>query len=100
MHRVIQSCDRCKKEAEGAEAIGLLGLSSITIGRKAQYSSYSGNYVSSANQLWEGEWCRDCCKAVGVDLVICEPVVKGAFTQPVPTIEEMVREIVREELPK
>lgn len=95
----IDICDRCKVEAESDEAKKILGLMKIVVGREARYNSYS--YTKEVYKIdpWEGEWCLACCKELRVDKIL---PYKDPNLPPVeqrPSLEEMIREIVREELP-
>ncbi len=98
--RTIERCDRCGKEAEGKEAVDALKLSRIAVGRSISYSSYSGQSVYGASRAWDGEWCQACCVEVGVDNILPEDQdrPKNAHELPAPTLEQMIREIVRAEI--
>lgn len=101
--RNIAVCDRCKKEAETDEGKKILGLSRITVGREITNSSYSyyggsGSIVYAAINPWDGEWCLACCKEMGVDKILKREERKT--TDSTPTLEDIIREIVREELPR
>jgi hypothetical protein len=100
-NRQIIGCDRCKREAEGDEAKKLLGLTKIVVGREAQYS-YGSTTVYGGAPKWTGEWCLACCKEVGVDKILAPRKVEGAEAQAAaaPSLEEMIREIVRQEIPQ
>ena len=97
----VAVCDRCGDEARGEAEVKEFGLMRIVVGREQTYSTYTGIKVNPASMHWEGEWCRACCAEVGVDKILnpyVTPEVKDEPKKEVPSLEEMVREIVREEV--
>ena len=100
MRREIQTCDRCGESAESDADRKVLGLSKIVIGREATYSSYSGTSVYAAIRPWEGEWCAACCTALGVDGILPPNASRKYEPEKAPTLEDMIREVVRQELPQ
>ena len=97
MIRTIHVCDRCGKSAESKEATEKLGLGDICLGFNI-HSSYgygSSSKVYAANQTWRKSWCRACRKELG----ILEKEIRKNKEIQVPSLEDMVREIVREEIP-
>lgn len=96
--RQIRVCDRCQKTAETNEEVSALAVSSISVGRRIHYSSYQDSEVYPASEEWSGEWCAACCREVGVfEILALEQ--KPPEGQPVPTLEDMIRELVRQEMP-
>ena len=88
MRQVILTCDRCKKVVDKLEEVGA--------GKRSVSSSYHGGGTTcNVYQLW-AEWCIDCC----VEMHIIEPNKNSEAkpVQPPPTLEDIVREIVREEI--
>ena len=99
MKREINVCDRCKKTAETKEEKEALALTDISVGRKPTYSSYGGNTVYPANKEWSAEWCLTCCKEVGVARILPpQPRHTDTMSAPAPSLEDMIREIVREQV--
>ena len=89
-------CDRCGKLASTKEGIEELALGDITLGFKASYSSYSAPSVYAAHQLWSRQWCRSCREKLGiVEAKVC---AAHQNNEPVPSLEDIVREIVQEEI--
>lgn len=96
----VITCDRCSKFADddNPESIKALALSTVTVGRRIAYTSYSGNQVYPASKEWTCEWCAACCREVGVfEILALEE--KPPQGQAIPTLEDMIREIVRQEMP-
>jgi len=92
MKTTIYTCDRCKAESADNK---ILDLAIISIGVKdASYGSYSSITLRDcANR--EVEWCIKCRTETGIEREREE--TPKPLPKP-PTIEEMLREIVREEL--
>lgn len=91
-------CDRCKLDSTNWKD---LDLKEIRIGMK----KVSGSYSSSSYALHDfsnrkAEWCEACCREVG----IIPPLFYGktpqdeTVQQPKPTLEDLIREIVQEEI--
>jgi hypothetical protein len=101
MKREIVVCDRCGKDAESEADKKALDLHSVILGTKLRYaSSYERNVVPTyaEHASWEKEWCIECRKKTGL-AVVMEAKRNDPATQ-VPTLEEMIREIVRQEIPE
>ncbi len=84
MKTMTYKCDKC-----GAEAVGenTIGIESITV-----------TWGQYANRVASGEWCTTCRKKYGLVHV---PVTQQRPVPEVePTLEDMIREIVRKELPQ
>jgi hypothetical protein len=98
MKREILVCDRCKTQAETPEEKETLGLGQIVIGFEIQYSgAYNSRKVWAANQQWSRDWCRECRAEVGIlENENKRPIV----SETAPSLEDMIRDIVREELPQ
>jgi ribosomal protein L40E len=97
MQRTIHVCDRCKAEAEGAEAVKELQLGRVVFGFDIFYSGYEStvNQPSAGHRIWDKQWCRKCREELGI---LQEEVRKDNPAVPVPSLEDMVREIVRCEI--
>lgn len=96
MKNEIHECDHCHKKADNPETRKELGLIRITVGTDITYSSYSGNTVHPKLREWQAEWCRECQKKFGVTLQ-WDPEKRPPEAK-APTLEEVVREICREEI--
>lgn len=89
-------CDRCGKTATTEEEKEALGLGSIHLG--FSIDSYGGGAgVWAATERWSREWCRACRKELG--MLERENKTSPEVTESAPSLEDMVREIVRQELP-
>jgi len=96
MKREIVVCDRCGAEAESKEAVEALQLGRIVLGFDTITSAYSGTTVYGGHHMWTKEWCLKCRKELGVVRQhIQEANRTGAAA---PTLEDLVREIVRDEV--
>mgnify|MGYP001589650473 CR=1 FL=1 len=90
MRETILTCDRCKEKVKNLIEVGA--------GERKQHysSSYGrGNSYYEVNQL-VAEWCLDCC----IEMHIAKPCTESE-TKPIeslPTLEDMIREIIREEI--
>jgi hypothetical protein len=89
MQKTILTCDRCKKEVDKLYEVGA--------GARSEYSGqyHPGGREYRVYQLL-AEWCLKCC----IEMHIVQPV-KGSDAKPLatpPTLEDMIREIVREEI--
>ena len=89
MRKTILTCDRCKKEASELHAVGA-GL------RIQRYGSYTSAGNSMEVMQLTAEWCLDCC----VEMHITRPGATSAAIplEKPPTLEDMIREIIREEV--
>lgn len=87
MKKTILTCDRCKKEVEKLIEVGA--------GERSYNRHYGGGDTYELYQL-AAEWCLDCC----IKMHIANPCEKSGAQpiQPPPTLEDMIREIIREEL--
>jgi hypothetical protein len=97
MKTEIYECDKCHKKATTADEIKLLDLGSIHVGFERQYRSGGEYDVYAAHQMWSKELCRACRAEIGC----LESKVRSeakAETNNIPTLEDMVREIVRQEI--
>jgi len=89
MRETILTCDRCKLKVDNLHDVGA--------GRRIKHqSSYgaSGNTME-VTQL-TAEWCTSCC----IEMHIVKPVdtSKALPLETPPTLEDMIREIIREEI--
>ena len=98
MKTEIYECDRCHKKAITKEERDLLALGSIHVGFEKQYQSGGAYGVYASHQTWSKELCRACRAEIGcLEDKIQEAKNNG---QPITaTLEDMIREIVRQELP-
>lgn len=90
MRETILTCDRCKEKVEKLIEVGA--------GERSHHYSMSyggGGDIYTVYQL-SAEWCLDCC----IEMHIAEPCKKSQAQpiQPPPTLEDMIREIIREEV--
>ena len=92
--KTIYRCDRC---GDVSMTEGILNLEIVAVGVKREhYNSYQPGYTLIDHQLREKEMCKKCREELG----IYDPEPKKA-EDPIrafPSLEEMVREIVREEI--
>ena len=86
MRKTILTCDRCKKDVEELIPVGA-GK------RDYHYSSYGRDMES----VWQvsAEWCLPCCIELG--FAQANPKIPAEKT-PDPNLEDLIREIVREEI--
>lgn len=91
MKKTILTCDRCKLDVDALNEVGA-GLRSI------KYGMYGSGYHSwdLGGQI-HADWCRPCCVEVGF---ITENYGKKEEKPiiPPPTLEDMIREMIREEI--
>lgn len=87
--RTIHICDRCKAE----QVDNYDGLHTVTLSVKP-LMRYSAN--SSSNDHSE-TWCRKCVDDVGLLRFVPFIEEEAKKEPPLPTLEEMIREIVRDE---
>ena len=89
MRKTILTCDRCKEVVDNLHDVGA-GL------RVQRYGSYTspGNLME-VTQL-TAEWCTSCC----IEMHIVKPGKESDAIPSVtpPTLEDMIREIIREEV--
>lgn len=97
MIRTIHICDRCKKQAETKEELDALALHRVILGTDVFYYSHNRDgEVAKPHPRWEQQWCLACRKETGLHVVM-----EKKYNTPeaeVPTLESMVREIVRQEI--
>jgi hypothetical protein len=93
MKREIQVCDRCGASAETVEEKQALELVQISL---ATGYVYTGIRLHPSHPSWSKEWCLKCRTELGI-----LPVPSGTQPKDVPeppSLEDMIREIVREEI--
>jgi hypothetical protein len=98
MKTEIYECDRCHKKAITKEEREVLALGDVAIGFSIHYTGYNPPAVFAPHRLWKKEICRACRKELGC----IEEEIRDASKDekiPVPSFEDMVREIVRQEMP-
>lgn len=95
MKHEVHTCDRCGKSAATKEEQEVLNLGTLCLGF-ATNMFYSQPRVHSAHHVWTREWCQACRTELGC----LEPKVREAAQNgtPVTSLEDLVREIVREEV--
>lgn len=98
----VHECDKCHKQATTTEEKELLGIGEVIVGfslHHVGYGSLSRVEPYRAHQKWSKDLCRACRAEIGC----LEEKIKEkdrANDNNVPTLEDMVREIVRQELPE
>jgi hypothetical protein len=80
-------CDKCHKSQETSEQMWEIAIA---------YNHYGYN-AHIGNRYHQQLWCRDCMTSVAG---FFEPVKKDAPPSPAPTLEDIIRELIREELPR
>ena len=87
MRKTILTCDRCKKEVETLVEVGA--------GRRVKsYGDDSRERMEVCQFL--AEWCLECCIEMGITKPWKESPAQPI--QPPSTLEDMIREIIREEI--
>jgi hypothetical protein len=89
MKRQIDVCDRCGKSAETPKGKEDLDLKTIGAGFA------SGPYVNIRNPAWVKDYCINCRTALGI---ATETQLQEAKPKSIPTLEDMIRELVAEEV--
>ena len=84
MITTIFQCDRCKKEQNNSTQMWHVGVVCYSFGTQ----------MSAATKSHIRLWCRECCDKFNL---IGSPVVKE-IPFPEITLEDKIREIIREEL--
>jgi len=97
MKREIAVCDRCGKSAETPEEKKTLDLHKVILGTQKTYNYFGGEKLYADHANWEKDWCLECRKATGL-AVVMEKAGNNLPKEQVPTLEDMIREIVRQEL--
>ena len=88
--KTLYVCEKCKKESEDMKEFGYVSLSVY---------GWNDYYPKSFSDTAYGKtehWCIPCLNSVGVFLTYEERKKQES----VPTLEDMIREIVREEIPQ
>ena len=98
MKREIAVCDRCGKEAETPDEMKELDLHSVILGTERRFNSYNSTKIPTyaAHALWDKDWCLECRKITG--LVVVQNQKYDTPAASVPSLEDMIREIVRSEI--
>ena len=96
MIRSISVCDRCGCEAETKEEKEKQQLAEIHLGFNVIHGYYSSGSVKAAHNLWSKSWCLECRKKLGVVQKKIQQA-RQEKSDNIPSLEDMVREIVREE---
>ena len=86
MIKTTYTCDRCKNEIIDLNQVWCVGI---------KYHFYGGNYNNNARP--EVNWCRPCMIKMGIMGTEEERKVNQPI-EPPPTIEDLIREIIRKEL--
>ena len=87
MITTIRTCDRCKKEVEEKDQLWNIAINYQCYPKPAE--SYLPPKV---------QWCRPCMEEMGLLGEKFQSTVHNPIPSPAPTLEELVREIVREEI--
>lgn len=84
--KTIISCDRCKKEFGDRKDMKVV-------------SAYVGTYAGfeSAFRSFTQDWCHSCLNEFGLPADYKE---KPSMPVPGPSLEDMIREIIRQEMPR
>lgn len=102
MNIQLKQCDLCKKKFEGEAEIKAAGLVTIRIGFDTDYyyGSISGrSCVRPGHPDWNKEVCVECMARLGFTRQSVEEARKAEAPAPV-TLEDLIRDIVRSELPQ
>lgn len=96
MKREIFVCDHCGTSAEKPEEVKKLDLGRIILGFDVTHSSFSGARIRVPHTMWDRQWCLECRTKLGC----LEPEIRKAEREsaPVTPLEDLVREIIREEI--
>ena len=98
MKTEIYECDRCHKKAITKEERDRLGLGTVNVGFERHYFGGGDDKVFASHQAWSKDLCRACRAEIGC----LEDKVRQAEhnkENTVPSLEDMIRKIVRQELP-
>ena len=96
--KTLLKCDRKDCAKEGFKEDGF-EVHDIRLGRYNQHSSsYDVMKMTTRYQEWAVDWCSDCCKKFGILGNVNCYLENRKPDDPKPiTLEDMVREIVRQE---
>ena len=83
------TCDRCSEKRTGHEARNFLEDVAVFIGRR---------YTSAPHPDRMVQWCRPCLIQMGLRNPAEHLKEDALVPDPAPTLEEILREIVREEI--
>jgi len=84
--QVTFTCDRCKKVLASEDALWEVALTCES------RNGYRSHYFTPTKQQ-KAEWCRPCVDEMGVFVGL----IRAETPEQPPTIENIIREIVREE---
>lgn len=96
MKHEVHTCDRCGRSAATDEEKAELGLGDLVLGFDG-FTGFNGRtQVYTAHKLWRKEWCHACRKELGC---LSDEVHQAAQQdKPVTSLEDLVREMMREEM--
>ncbi len=92
MTTITRTCDRCGATVQKAEELYVIKLTA-----SGGHYSYVDHKMYEQSAFQSGrEWCIDCLVGTGF-FYRKDPEIKQP--DPLPTLEEMIREIIRSEIP-
>ena len=88
--RTLVQCDRCGIEGSSKE----IALFDVLLGTKRNGFDYADNNVIPLHPEWKKEWCEKCMDEFGL---LKHSIEEPKKEIPTPSLEDMIREIVRSE---
>ena len=88
----IYQCDRCKKESKNSKD---LELQKLVFGKEHHY--FGGTEIWPFLPEYRVDWCLNCCKELGMTVAYNPRDRKDDDPKP-PNMEDLIRDIVREEI--
>lgn len=87
-------CDLCGKQATSKEGKAELDLAQVIVGLSQSYYTFAAPQVHGGHK----EWTKDACLACRTRLGVTHDQIKANPETPNLTLEEVLREIMREEI--